>query len=646
MQPRTLRDVINPRLVSGHDGLATLPIGEMEASDWRSLWGLLAEDPMLLLRDAIPGLQAVHQIEIDALALGLRERNFLGSTMCFTLGDIGGRPAASFELWPSASIRLLAGILREILLWLERRGVRGDYEGAPLVTPPRSGPPETSGPAVLGDVVSALNEIPDGDLVLCRLPGGAERRPTLQGLADRAGVTRERIRQREALGRRRLDDLLTRGTLLRQRCDEASDELGSAIPVDRLADCPALVRLMGTGDMELGSDEWKLLLYALRRSEVRGWLVSGDEVAPGASSLAALCGTTDGVFGSEEVVAQSIEGAGVRGDLVSAWLQAPDLRVFDGHVLAWPRNARARARAILAVVGGPMDADQLLREVADGSEPTRGERNSVLQTVTRVSMSEVALPEWNLEPYEGLSAEILKWVETQAPQSVALHDLVSEMVESHGAAPASVRTYVRANPGLVVEDGLVRLAGTGSTGAQETAASPGLDRDVFLGDTPDSFLWLVVTDFHVVRGSGRQFPRGLFHAMGLGQGDHAALRCAGHDIPIGWQELGTGPTVGSLRRLAGDIGAAEGDVLTLLISRDRTVSASREPGFREADGLDGFIRRVLLAGDPSEPTRNLIARRAFVSGGKDAVDEFWHLAQSATLGAQRVYKAVGAPHAD
>lgn len=630
--PLRIGDLVSPALLRPLPELAALCPGEMAIEHWLALWTSLAAQPTLLLIDAIPSLAGLDDTPVDALELGLRDRNFLHAARCETLGDIGARPAASFELWPSASKRLLASLTRSLCIFLARQPCAASalpLEDLPLPTVEQA----TEGMETLDELLVRVSDSADGEIFLARLPRRNGRRPeTLQALADANGVTRERIRQREVRGRRELDLYLREPGPLRQSLDRIKADVGSAYPVDSVVQLPAFALIADTNGFSHESHEWRLFLHALSCQEREDWVVADLSFVPCARSLQAWCPEVDGVFGLISEVVSAIRSAGVPATVVARWLEAaPDLSLFEDHVVHWPvSNLRARARAVLAVRGRPMDIDDLLGEVRPNAEVTRGERNGLLGALTRVSMSEVALPEWNLDPYEGLSVEIQKWVEAAPNQILPLDSLVEEIVSAFGAAPASVRSYVSSNPSLISEHGMVRFVDGADDGSLDAAASAAWDRDVFAGDDDGSYLWLVCVDTDVQRGSGRLFPRGLFAELGLRRGGRAALRVGDLEVAVGWHETGPSPTIGSLRRVALSVGADIDDVLVLRIDRTLETAAYRVRGIAGVEDTRRFVREVLLATEQDEEAPSLLARRSFLPATAEAAADLRHLAENSS----------------
>ena len=643
-RPKMLRDLIALTTVRDDPGLAGKEPAALGAAEWARLWALLAEDPMMPLEVAIPGLVGVRLIDVASARLRLRERNFLNEARCRTFGDIGARPAASFELWPSATPRLLGSVLRSLIDFLDARPA-ASLNAVDSVAPARPpSPPAPAEMASLVDLAAGLRAAQDGPIALVRLRGGTDRRPSLQDLADEYGVTRERIRQRERQG---LDWVLSRsgsGTRLGRHRDALISALGAAYPLDALPGKSEFEDLTGDSDVDQGSDEWKLLLFVMGYSEAPGWIIAGPAFAPGATGLASHREPSGGVFGAEFDVLNALTRAGVRPEVSVRWLTAAaDLRVFEGDVIVWPaRNLRSRARAVLAVRGEPMSLDDLMLVITDGREATRGERNSVLQIMTRVSMTHVALPDWGMEAYEGIATEIVKWLTACPDKSASCDALVEAMISTCGAARASVNAYVAANPAIVLEDGTVRLTAQADDAVMSAGASPGRDRDVFAGDAPGEFIWLVCVDHDILRGSGRPLPRGLFGELGLARGDQRLLGWRGCEIRVSWTLGATGPTVGSLRRVANTLEAVEGDVLVFLLDREENVSVARVEAVAGSGDVERFVRAALIATDDSERTLDLIARRSFVPDGEFAA--FAHLAAAASIrGARELFRALVTP---
>lgn len=234
----------------------------------------------------------------------------------------------------------------------------------------------------------------------------AANRVTLDELAQRFSVTRERIRQIERdlrdhveawLGGPEAAALVAHVTWLRGR-------LGSAVPADDLA---AAVPWHRAELKTLSIPTWRFVRTLLTGyDQADGWLVSGgaDELREKTRQLFA-----DGPRPMGEAVSM-VTQLGVREDVAERWiLSVPQLRVLDQHVVPWPRSINEKAEAVLAVAGRPLTPEEIQERIGEDYSLV-GIRNQLTadERFLRVDRNKYGLSRWGGDEYLGIREMIAR----------------------------------------------------------------------------------------------------------------------------------------------------------------------------------------------------------------------------------------------
>ncbi|MGW0072467.1 sigma factor-like helix-turn-helix DNA-binding protein [Streptosporangium sandarakinum] len=249
-----------------------------------------------------------------------------------TLGDV--LPLLRFTD-PAASVRMSEGLGREAVHRLFTEVLERLLEPVtPESVAARTRParPDRPLPELIDEVFADLDE---RQRAIARDRLYASQRATLDDLAQRFSVTRERIRQIERDLRDHVEAWLAGegAAPLVAHVSWLRGRLGSAVPADDLA---AAVPWHRTDLATLGIPAWRFVRTLLTGYEqVDGWLVAGgaDELREKTRQLFA-----DGPRPLEEAVTL-VSQLGIREDVAERWLvSVPQLRVFENHVVPWPRS--------------------------------------------------------------------------------------------------------------------------------------------------------------------------------------------------------------------------------------------------------------------------------------------------------------------
>ncbi|MEV0587430.1 sigma factor-like helix-turn-helix DNA-binding protein [Nonomuraea sp. NPDC050310] len=391
----------------------------------------------------------------------------------------------------------------------------------------------------------------------------AASRVTLDELAQRFNVTRERIRQIERDLRDHVESwlaspeavpLVAHVTWLRGR-------LGSAVPADDLA---AAVPWHREDLSTLGIPAWRFVRTLLTGYEqADGWLVAGgaDELREKTRQLFA-----DGPRPISEAVGV-VAQLGIREDVAERWILAvPNLRVFEEHVVPWPRSINEKAEAVLAVSGDPLSPEEIQERIGEDYSLV-GIRNQLTadDRFLRVDRNKYGLTRWGGDEYLGIREMIAREIE-RAGGEASISTIVTNLTGRYDVSESSVRAYA-GGPGFErTQRGWVRVAGTSPSGEAAEPYQPRKD----VSETRRSFRsrdgrWWHRVDINSehLRGSGSPLPTGFAAYLGMAPGGSLTASAPSGDVVISWHNQ---PTMGSIRNVLAEFKAADGDHVFLTVS--------------------------------------------------------------------------------
>ncbi|MGI5273607.1 sigma factor-like helix-turn-helix DNA-binding protein [Nonomuraea sp. CA-218870] len=390
----------------------------------------------------------------------------------------------------------------------------------------------------------------------------AADRATLDELAQRFSVTRERIRQIERDLRDHVE-LWLRGpeaAALTAHVTWLRGRLGSAAPAD---DLTAAVPWHRAELRTLGIPAWRFVRTLLTGYEqADGWLVAGgaDDLREKTRQLFA-----DGPHPLTEAVTM-VAQLGVREDVAERWILAvPNLRVLDGHVVPWPRSINDKAEAVLAISGKPMAPEEIQERIGEDYSLV-GIRNQLTadDRFLRLDRNKYGLTRWGGDEYLGIREMIVREIE-RAGGEAPVSTIVTNLTSRYDVSESSVRAY-SGGPGFErSQRGWIRVAGTSPSGE---GGSYQPRRDV--SETRRSFRsrdgrWWHRVDVNAehLRGSGSPLPTGFAAHLGMAPGGSLTASSPSGDVVISWHNQ---PTMGSIRNVLADFKASEGDHVFLTVS--------------------------------------------------------------------------------
>ena len=391
---------------------------------------------------------------------------------------------------------------------------------------------------------------------------------TLAEVGSMIGVSRARVGQIQKTVEERLEVQLTdrRFLPLLWRAEDLAKVLGAAAPVLAEPTRQALLRASRDCPVEMDTTLRSLVLYLAGSYRIKGdWLVRRGSTVPDARQLETLA--DDHGLLSVSAAKEWLTQQEVNPHHFKYWLNLSGrFRCFDDTLAVWSGSVVDKCVSILAIRGAPADTETLVSEVGEGHN-ARGVRARLFEEprVMRTSRSNWGLRTWQLEEYTGITEEIAQRIQEWGGRA-KIADLVDELVQSFGVSAGSVRTYADA-PMFITEDGYVRLRGS----EERFPVNHDLSRcrGVFQ-ISESSFSYLIPMDRDVLRGSGRNFPDALAAALGVRPGKTRSFSTAGGQLKVYWPETSPlGPSLGSTRALATDVGGVEGDLMRLQFDVDR-----------------------------------------------------------------------------
>ncbi|GAA3424856.1 sigma factor-like helix-turn-helix DNA-binding protein [Streptosporangium sandarakinum] len=493
-----------------------------------------------------------------------------------TLGDV--LPLLRFTD-PAASVRMSEGLGREAVHRLFTEVLERLLEPVtPESVAARTRParPDRPLPELIDEVFADLDE---RQRAIARDRLYASQRATLDDLAQRFSVTRERIRQIERDLRDHVEAWLAGegAAPLVAHVSWLRGRLGSAVPADDLA---AAVPWHRTDLATLGIPAWRFVRTLLTGyDQVDGWLVAGgaDELREKTRQLFA-----DGPRPLEEAVTL-VSQLGIREDVAERWLvSVPQLRVFENHVVPWPRSVNDKAEAVLAVSGSALTPEEIQERIGEDYSLV-GIRNQLTadDRFLRLDRNKYGLTRWGGDQYLGIREMIVREIE-RAGGEESVNTIVANLTSRYDVSESSVRAYA-GGPGFErTQRGWIRVAGTEQADYQPRRDVSATRRCFRSRDGR----WWHRVDINAehLRGSGSPLPTGFAAHLGMAPGGQLTAATPSGDVVISWHNQ---PTMGSIRPILVAANASEGDHIFLTVS----------------DGGE-LLTRFLPAAQPNLPSLN------------------------------------------
>lgn len=390
----------------------------------------------------------------------------------------------------------------------------------------------------------------------------ADNPVTLDELGRRYDVTRERVRQIEAVARGALLGIIAEDGPLASLAQAARTQIGLILPLDELL---RRIPSLGKRIESVAQPAWRVLDRLDDAYEIEdGWCVLPTVTAVQATTQAQLQEQADqhGVVRLDDLtlIERNLDS---RSELTASWLTYCGYIVDGDFVLTRTNSVGDYAAAVLSLAGTPLGAQEIIDRFA--FERNAGSLRNAMSSddrFERVDRDRWALKEWGMETYSGIRSLIREQIAANGGQ-IRLNDLIEFITGRYSVSASSVSSYASLAP-FQLRDGMVRVAGTDRTAGKAPARTRRLFR------RSDGWAYRVrITKDHL-RGSGSVAPMAIASVLGLKFGDTLHL-----ESPLGPQSIawtGTQPSFGTVRRFLMDADIAAGTDAFLVINDDGTFS--------------------------------------------------------------------------
>ena len=295
-------------------------------------------------------------------------------------------------------------------------------------------------------VESLLAEALEPDLLFARECG--DDPPTLDVLGREQGITRERARQKVVKDIERITTQLRtpRYRPVRWAMERFRAEVGRVNQVESAA--------VRRWRRHLGERAFEIFRWLSGYSYDGAWLLDGP------TTLSELTGKFDTLVGDRWIVSTEELGRELSsyGDVeVLTRVLAASLAwrdIGEGWLVRWDGPIQAKAERVLRLTCTPMTPAELVVAIGHGSE--RSIKNQRGDRLIRVDKQfRLALPEWGLEEYEGITTEIRQRIE-RGGGVASRSAIIDEFTRDFGVSISSIEAYLSL-PAFEVSGDAVRL---------------------------------------------------------------------------------------------------------------------------------------------------------------------------------------------
>ena len=442
----------------------------------------------------------------------------------------------------------------------------------------------------------------DQDIVRERFAADTE---TLGSLADRSGLSRERVRQVAKELRQAFEGSLRSHTLMMERVALAREAIGGLVDMRELR--RILLRalpMVGRLPVELDEPFFFLLLpdgAFARLAKGAPWFANTDtRERLGEVTERALA---EGL--ALEALYESVPGLRGRRGLPDL-LAVMGLKAAAAEVVG--RNVSMNEMAVhqLRRAGTPLAFEDLV-EVLEAGDRVRSLRNAMLSDdrIVRVDRAVFALEVWGLPEYSTVRDLMRQDIEAAGGQA-AVSDIVERLTARYDVKAASIVAYSRGDEFVRVAPGVIRLRADDEPIEDVERPIESLRGCVQVGRR---WAFRIEVTASLLRGFSVLLPNGLAPHFGVLAGESVTLRTDRSGV-VSVVRRGLQDNMGRLRWVAEELGLVDGDVLLVLLP-ERAGGRLSFSGVRRIDleQADAPRRADLLLGQDADLSLDL-ARRA------------------------------------
>ena len=388
---------------------------------------------------------------------------------------------------------------------------------------------------------------------------------TLEIIAKRHGLTRERVRQIEAKTKRKLQVILhsSKYSPIKRRATKLRDCLGNAVPVTDASVTERLNWVVNDfdSDAQIGLVQGLFLWLAGPYKKKHNWLITTTNLIE-KSSERLLAQQIDNSLIPIMAVHQVLRELGIQEVHHDAWIDYLKIfrRVPEG-LLRFTGSILDKAEQLLRYENRPLTAEEMIEVI--GLSSVRSIRQRMMDDprfwrINRQNQFVLAGTE-GYDEYTGITDEIIQELNACGGIATGEH-LVEKISKTYGVQPTSVYAYLSTPLFVRTESGTIRVREEEdihiNTDISKTA-------DCYLID--GRWAWRVKVDDQLLRGSGRICPNAFARELGCNIGNKSKLSSAYGFVTISWQRGSvTGAGIGSIRKALEELNAANGDYVFVI----------------------------------------------------------------------------------
>jgi Sigma-70, region 4 len=450
---------------------------------------------------------------------------------------------------------------------------------------------------------------------------------TLQELANKHSITRERARQIEevVMERVRKRALNPLNNSLTRAAGHLRESVGAACPREYVFSD----RIMRGDKIDQGISAQvvlKVLLWlAGPYEDYRGWLVR----APAAKVVGMTKKLVRKMIRKEpaalDAILTSVEGIGIHSEWCLKWVSVTvKARTFGDKIVRWDGSLSDKAFAVLQSSGKPMSIDDIFHEIGGAfSKRTLSNYLHAHHSRFRKSGPDVfSLTKWGGQEYTSVKDCILEQIAAHRG-TMKKDQLIEKTCAARGLSKSTVIAVLNSPIFVHSSTGHVRLRidDDPAPKAQDIEATKHCYR-LFsgTGTTRDHGFWsyrLRVTR-DTLRGSGTPISAPFGLLLGLRPGKRLSMSSPSRDISFSWTM--PQPTIGSLQRTVHLLNASVGDHL-FVIAAGRDKLDFRLAKRVDFEGKQGWERLCLeVTGTSVSSKQERIRSIAFALGLRGDVD--------------------------
>ena len=392
-----------------------------------------------------------------------------------------------------------------------------------------------------------------------------DKTDTLEIIAKRHGLTRERVRQIEAKTVSKLKIILhsTKYSPIKRRATKLRECLGNAVPVADVAVTDGLNWVVndfdGNAQIELIKKLFLWLAGPYKRKQ--DWLITNNNLMK-ESIERLLDQQTDNSLIPTMAVDQVLREIGIQEIHYDAWIDhLKNFRRVPGGLLHFTGSVLDKAEQLLRYDNRPTTVEELIEII--GKSSVRSVRQRMINDprfwrINRQNQFVLAGTE-GYDEYTGIADEIIQELQACGGSATVQH-LIEKISKTYGVQPNSVNAYLNTPLFIRTDSGLVRVRE-----GEEITIRTNISNSANCYQIGGQWAWRVKVDDQLLRGSGRLCPNAFAQVVGCSIGNKIKLQSRYGPVTISWQrDSVAGAGIGSIRQALQKLNATNGDFIFII----------------------------------------------------------------------------------